>query len=35
VAASLRDGTPPPVTAADGVAVLDVIERGLVADKKR
>jgi scyllo-inositol 2-dehydrogenase (NADP+) len=31
VAASLRDGTPPPVTAADGVAVLEVIEHALAA----
>jgi scyllo-inositol 2-dehydrogenase (NADP+) len=31
VAASLRDGSPPPVGAADGVAVLDVIERALAA----
>jgi predicted dehydrogenase len=29
VAAALRDGSPPPVGAADGVAVLEVIERGL------
>jgi scyllo-inositol 2-dehydrogenase (NADP+) len=34
VATSLREGTPPPVTAAEGVAVLDLIERGLAADKK-
>jgi predicted dehydrogenase len=29
VTAALRDGSPPPVAAADGVAVLEVIERGL------
>src|SRR4051794_29207183 len=29
VAASLREGSPPPVTAADGVAVLEVIEEAL------
>jgi predicted dehydrogenase len=31
VAASLRDGSPPPVGAGDGVAVLEVIERALAA----
>jgi len=31
VAASLRDGSPPPVGAAEAVEVLDVIERGLAA----
>jgi predicted dehydrogenase len=31
VAASLREGWPPPVDAADGVAVLEVIERALAA----
>jgi predicted dehydrogenase len=31
VVAALRDGSPPPVGAADGVAVLEVIERGLAA----
>jgi predicted dehydrogenase len=31
VAASLRDGSPPPVGAADGVAVLELIERALAA----
>src|SRR3954447_805110 len=35
VVAALRDGEPPPVSAADGVAVLDLIERGLAADDKR
>jgi scyllo-inositol 2-dehydrogenase (NADP+) len=34
VAASLRDGSPPPVTAADSVAVLDVIEQGLATQNK-
>jgi scyllo-inositol 2-dehydrogenase (NADP+) len=29
VTAALRDGSPPPVAAADGVAVLEIIERGL------
>ena len=30
VAAALRDGSPPPVTAAEAIAVLDVLEQGFV-----
>jgi scyllo-inositol 2-dehydrogenase (NADP+) len=34
VVASLRDGSPPPVRAADAIEVLEVIERGLASSKK-
>src|SRR3954451_23421860 len=35
VVAALRDGSPPPVSAADGVAVLEIIERGLAQGEVR